>query len=105
MAFYGAVFGWTARGSSIAGVPYVVFENDGAAVAGLQPMAGPDWPDDLPPHWMVYFAVRDCDEAAQRAYALGGRVVHRPTNFPMGRYAVLEDPEGGTFSVLAGDRG
>jgi predicted enzyme related to lactoylglutathione lyase len=101
--FYAAVFGWTARGMS-AGVPYVLFENAGAAVAGLQPMVGDGWPDDLPPHWMVYFAVDDCDATARAAYALGGQVVRPPTSTATGRYAVLEDPEGGRFAVLASPR-
>ena len=72
-AFYGAVFGWTARESSMAGVPYVVWECNGETIAGMQPMVGGDWPDDLPPHWMIYFAVRDCDESAGYARELGGR--------------------------------
>ena len=67
-------------------------------------MLGSEWPDDLAPHWMVYFAVADCDRTAADAYALGGRIVSPPTSFSMGRYAVLEDPEGGTFSVLASGR-
>jgi predicted enzyme related to lactoylglutathione lyase len=101
-AFYHAVFGWTARHSSRAGVPYAVWECDGQTIAGMQPMVGDEWPDDLPPHWMIYFAVRDCDETAQYARGLGGRIVQPPTNFAMGRYAIIEDPQGGTFSVLAG---
>jgi predicted enzyme related to lactoylglutathione lyase len=105
VAFYGAVFGWSARGSSMDGAPYVVFEQHGTTVAGLRPMIGADWPDDLPPHWMIYFAVTDCDRTAEHAYALGGRVASRPTTVAMGRYAVIEDPEGGTFSILTSNRG
>jgi predicted enzyme related to lactoylglutathione lyase len=99
-AFYGAAFGWTARGSAPDAAPYVVFERDGATVAGLQPMSD-DWPDDVSPHWMVYFAVENCDATAEHAYALGGQVIQPPTNIAFGRTAVLTDPEGGTFSILA----
>lgn len=101
-SFYGSVFGWVARGSSMGGAPYVVFEHRGQAVAGLLPMIGAEWPVDLPPHWMVYFAVADCDDVVARAVSLGGRISVRPTTYPMGRFAVLNDPQGGTFSVLAG---
>jgi predicted enzyme related to lactoylglutathione lyase len=38
---------------------------------------------------------------AEHVLALGGRVLQPPTTLPIGRYAVLEDPEGGIFSVLA----
>lgn len=100
-AFYGSVFGWLFRNSSMAGLPYIVGDLNGAAICGMQPMIGDDWPDDLPPHWMIYFAVHDCDRSAEHALALGGRVLRPPTTLPIGRYAVLEDPQGGIFSVLA----
>ena len=99
-AFYGSVFGWVARESSMGGMPYIVWEQGGSTIAGMQVMDGFEWPDDLPPHWMIYFAVEDCDGAAGFAQALGGRVVSGPTSLPIGRYAVLEDPQGGTFSIL-----
>ena len=37
----------------------------------------PSWPDDMSPHWMIYFAVADCDETVALARQLGGRVVGR----------------------------
>ena len=101
-AFYGAVFGWVARESSMGGLPYIVWEHQGDTIAGMQPMDSGEWPDDLPPHWMVYFAVGDCDDAAALAQSLGGRVLRPPTSLPIGRYAVLQDPQGGTFSILRG---
>ncbi len=103
ISFYGAVFGWQARTTTVAGAPYVALEHRGRTIAGLQPM-GRDWPDDLSPHWMLYFAVSDCDRVAENAYALGGRVLSTPVTAAMGRYAVIEDPEGGIFSILASNR-
>ncbi|MFG1605595.1 VOC family protein [Actinoplanes sp. NPDC049265] len=99
-AFYGEVFGWTARDSPAVGMPYLIWERDGRMLGGLQPMVGAGWPADLAAHWMPYFAVRHCDEAADLAHELGGHIVRRPTNFAMGRYAVIDDPEGGTFSIM-----
>ncbi|MFC7529420.1 VOC family protein [Actinoplanes sp. GCM10030250] len=101
MAFYGAVFGWTFRDAHVSGLPYVIGERNRTSVAGIQLMVGSAWPDDLPPHWLVYFAVTDCDAAAEHAYALGGRIVHQPTSISVGRYALVEDPQGGTFAILA----
>jgi predicted enzyme related to lactoylglutathione lyase len=100
-AFYRSVFGWSARDSLMGGVPYVVWEQGGQTLAGMQPMDGPGWPDDMSPHWMIYFAVADCDETVELARRLGGRVIGTPETFAMGRYAVLQDPQGGTFSILA----
>jgi hypothetical protein len=35
---------------------------------------------------------------------LGGTVLQPPTSLPIGRYAVLADPQGGMFAVLASNR-
>jgi predicted enzyme related to lactoylglutathione lyase len=102
--FYSTVFGWTGRDSSMAGLPYVVWDNNGTTVGGMQPMIGEEWPIDMPPHWMVYFAVHDCDISAEYTRTLGGRVLQPPTTRPIGRYAVVEDPQGGIFAILAGGR-
>jgi predicted enzyme related to lactoylglutathione lyase len=56
----------------------------------------------VPAHWMTYFQVADCDERAQWVAAHGGRVVIEPTDIPgTGRFAVLQDPQGAVFSVMA----
>ena len=101
MAFYGAVFGWGFRNSAMDGLPYIVAKVSETPVCGMQPMVGDEWPDDMSPHWMVYFAVHDCDISAQHTVALGGEVLQPPTSVPIGRYAVLADPQGGLFSILA----
>jgi predicted enzyme related to lactoylglutathione lyase len=100
-AFYSSVFGWAWRDSSMGGLPYVVCENQGTTICGMQPMVGEEWPIDMPPHWMIYLAVHDCDISATDSLALGGRVLQPPTDLPIGRYAVLEDPQGGIFSILS----
>jgi predicted enzyme related to lactoylglutathione lyase len=55
----------------------------------------------IAPHWMVYFAVDDADVAADRAWRAGGHVPHPPFDSAHGRMAVLADPGGAVFSVLA----
>jgi uncharacterized protein len=99
-AFYGHVFGWVARDSQAAGMPHLTWERGGRMIGGLQPMVGPGWPADLAAHWMPYFAVRHCDETTDLARGLGGQIVRAPANVAMGRYAVIEDPEGGIFSIM-----
>lgn len=101
VAFYGEVFGWTARAQPLHDVPYLVWERGGRMVGGLMPMVGDSWPADMSAHWMIYFAVEDCDATAARAFRLGGSVPASPTTTPMGRYAVINDPQGATFSILA----
>jgi predicted enzyme related to lactoylglutathione lyase len=49
---------------------------------------------------MNYFAVDDCDKAAEKAAELGGSVAQGPFDSPYGRIAVLADPSGASFSVM-----
>jgi predicted enzyme related to lactoylglutathione lyase len=103
-AFYGAVFDWSFRDTRMGELPYVICERNHSQVAGMQLMIGSAWPDDLLPHWLVYFAVGDCDIAADHAYALGARIIYPPVTIDVGRYAVLEDPQGAMFAILAATR-
>lgn len=98
--FYPAVLGWAATEHDTGDVPYTVWTLRDREVAGMLPM-DERWPTDLPPHWMAYFAVEDTDTAAVTAERLGGRVLVAPTDIPPGRFAVLGDPQGAVFSVLA----
>ena len=99
-AFYGEVFGWEAETSPVGITIYTEWSNPGGPpVAGMLFM-DEEWPREIPPHWMVYFAVADCDATAALAAELGGAVPVPPTELPVGRFAVLSDPQGGHFSIL-----
>jgi len=99
--FYAAVFGWEIRPMD-ENEPggYRLVQLGARTVAGMLPMDGEDW-GDMPSHWMTYFAVDDCDATALRAAELGGTVGVEPTDLPIGRFAVIADPEGAHFSVMA----
>jgi len=60
-----------------------------------------NWPAEVPPHWMVYFSVADTDASAARVTELGGNVSVPPFDTSAGRIAVVNDPHGGTFSIIA----
>lgn len=95
--FYGAVFGWEAKDTPNGDTKYTLWRLRGRPVAGMMQATGPA---ELPPLWMVYFAVEDCDATAQRAAELGGQIAVRPTKNPQGRFAVLNDPHGAVFSII-----
>jgi predicted enzyme related to lactoylglutathione lyase len=101
-AFYGAFLGWTFADTNEPGMPYTLIEGDGGRhVGGLFVMPA-EMSATVPAHWMTYFQVADCDERAQWVAAHGGRVVIEPTDIPgTGRFAVLQDPQGAVFSVMA----
>lgn len=71
---------------------------NGEGIGGMIEMDD-QW-EGVPNHMMVYFAVEDCDATAKLAADNGGRVCVPPTEIPSGRFSVLEDPQGCTFSVL-----
>lgn len=97
--FYAAVFGWDAVSRGAAGSPFGEWQLGGRTVGGMVQM-NEMWPPEVPSHWMVYFAVDDTDAAAARAERLGGKISVPPTDIPPGRFAVLNDPQGGFFSVI-----
>ncbi len=96
-AFYAALLSLDV--APLEGMAYWTLERDGAPQAGVMQMDG-DWPADLPPHWMNYFAVADTDAAADTVRRLGGEVHVPPFDTPFGRIAVVSDPAGAMFSLI-----
>ena len=98
--FYGEVFNWDAEESPMGSIAYTTWKMGEQEIAGMMSMVGDEWPADLPPHWMTYFAVTDTDAVANQASQLGGSISVAPTDLPVGRFAVLSDPQGAFFSVI-----
>jgi uncharacterized protein len=102
-AFYGAVFGWETDTFPVGEAEFILWRLPGFeggepqqpvpadVVAVGAPGAQPRWDVDL---W-----VEDPDATADKTARLGGTVLMAPMDTPMGRRAVLADPQGGTFSV------
>ena len=102
-AFYAAVFGWGANKSDMGAFMYTEYTVDGRGIAGMMPM-GEEFPPEVPPHWLVYFAVADCDASAALVTELGGQIHVPPSDIPMvGRFALCQDPQGAMFSLMALD--
>jgi predicted enzyme related to lactoylglutathione lyase len=97
--FYAKVLGWAHRTMSMGDFDYTVSSVGKLEVAGMMPMTGPMW-EGVPPHWMVYFAVADTDETCRKIEASGGKVCVPPTDISVGRFAVVNDPQGAMFSII-----
>jgi predicted enzyme related to lactoylglutathione lyase len=99
--FYGKVFGWTVEEQEMPGMgTYHVWKDGEHVRGGMMDMTGMA-PDDAPPNWLVYFTVPDADAAAETTKAAGGQVVNGPIDISVGRMAVLADPQGAFFAVMA----
>jgi len=101
--FYSNVFAWSKQALPASPVEYTIFHN-GDRIAGgmykITPEMGP-----MPPHWLVYFAVEDCDAKTEQAKELGGRVMRAPEDIPeVGRFSILTDPQGAAFAIIKLDR-
>jgi hypothetical protein len=112
-AFYGAVFGWEARGPMWC-LPGYGETQDGKEPGFLRRHAEAGTPEgftdafgwlqvqeDAPSSWDVTFAVDDAAAVAARAVDLGGTVVVAPFDAGQAQIAVLADPSGATFTVSA----
>jgi predicted enzyme related to lactoylglutathione lyase len=112
IAFYRAAFGWRIADEG----GYTFIGNDSGQFGGVVKLAG-DWEDhaflaaigrargeklSVPPHWMVFFTVDDCEAFTDAAEGLGAQVTGRPEPLhTVGTFAVLRDPQGVYFSVLS----
>ncbi|SDD93755.1 hypothetical protein SAMN05421538_10368 [Paracoccus isoporae] len=101
-AFYGRIFGWNVVDSGMEEFSYHLATIDRVPVAGLMNM--PDDVSGMPPCWMIYFAVDDCDAFCRDATAKGASVHRPPSDIEgTGRFAILADPQGAAFGVLQPD--
>ncbi|HZP31642.1 MAG TPA: VOC family protein [Acidimicrobiia bacterium] len=99
--FYGAVFGWGANDLGAGGpTPYTEWKLGDRSVGGMMAKT-PEMPAEVPPFWGVYFAVADTDATLAKVNELGGGVVMGPMDIEPGRFAVVTDPTGAAFSVIA----
>jgi predicted enzyme related to lactoylglutathione lyase len=94
-SFYAAVFERPVEPMGVPDFDYSTIQVDGQPVAGIWGM-----PERDTARWVTYFAVDDTDAAVRVAAEKGGTVERAAQDSPYGRFALLKDPFGATFSVL-----
>jgi hypothetical protein len=97
--FYGSVFGWGAETHGSGEQAYTEWQLDGRSMAGMIAM-GSNFPPGIPPNWLVYFAVEDCEDTVGRAKKGGAQVMVEPTTIPQGTFSIMADPTGAGFAVI-----
>ncbi len=99
-AFYAAVFGWTTTVNDPDGpMPYTEFKVEDRPVAGMMAKP-PTVPAEVPPNWLVYFAVTNLDTTLAEVARLGGAVLMPEIDMEYGRFAVIADPTGAAVGVI-----
>jgi len=102
-AFYGSVFGWETDTFAIGDLEATLWRLPGFVGGEPQQPVPADViatavPGDTA-RWDIDLWVDDTDATAARAAELGGTVLADPFDMPIGRRAVLADPQGATFSI------
>ncbi|MDQ6650681.1 MAG: VOC family protein [Actinomycetota bacterium] len=98
-SFFSQLLGWSDKQEDMGETTYFTFSLEDREVAGMMPMT--EEMGDVPPSWLTYFAVEDCDAAVASAKQLGAEVISKPMDVPPGRFACLRDPQGAHFAVIA----
>ena len=103
--FYGGLFGWTFKEVPVRDTRYAEAIVNGAQVAGLIQKPIPPG-GGRRPSWLTFFATADVDATTDVATHYGARVLFAPRAAAgLGREAVLADPQGAVFALLASSSG
>ncbi len=97
--YFAGLFGWELDETEMGSMTYTMFRQGDGHVGGMMAMTE-EW-GETPSHWMVYFNVADCEATCAKAEELGGNVCVPPTDVEgVGRFAVVNDPQGAYFSII-----
>lgn len=92
--FYPALFGWEVGGSP----EYTEWKNGDKHIGGMMQIQK-EW-GDVPPNWMGYVMVADCDASTAKVKELGGQAYMGPQDIPnYGRFSVVADPQGAVLGL------
>jgi len=98
--FYAELIGWKTKSMDMGPAgEYRMFVRGRKDMAGAVSTNMPQM-KGVPPHWLTYIGVEDVDATCKLAAKLGGKVMMAPMNIPVGRFAVLADPQGAAFAVF-----
>jgi predicted enzyme related to lactoylglutathione lyase len=96
-SFYSAVAGYTRHEQTIGGVNYIRLIGDELPRAVITKVE-----KGFAPGWIPWVVVADVDATVAKAKKLGGKVRKAAWNAgDLGRIALLQDPTGGVFGVVA----
>jgi len=98
-AFYGELFGWEAREMPMPGGAYSMLHIGGKLVAGAGKLPPEEKKAGAGPHWLSHVYVTNCNDATNKAKALGAKVLQAPTHVGPGTMAVVQDPTGGVLAL------
>jgi predicted enzyme related to lactoylglutathione lyase len=99
--FYSSLFGWSTEDFDDGS--YTIVRVGDKSNGGIRPQS--DQELGIPPNWLPYFAVENCDQSASKASELGANALVPPMDVPVAdnsRIAVIADPQGAVFGLFSG---
>ncbi len=97
-AFYGKLLGWEMEEFEM-NMPYTVVKAGDEGTGGI--MKIPAEAEGMPPQWGAYVTVTDVDDLSRRVEEIGGKLVVPLTDIPeVGRFCVIQDPQGATLGLI-----
>jgi predicted enzyme related to lactoylglutathione lyase len=104
--FYRAVVGWEiSESGSPVGTGAMDYRgiqrSDGGMAGGVLEMSQDMIAGGARPGWLAYFHVADVDATVARVEALGGKTHMPPRTIDVGTMAMVADPQGAPFYVMA----
>lgn len=102
--FYTKVVGWNGADQTMADLDfrYTLLSAGRRPVAGLMQFTGEMGDEGARAGWLGVIGVTDTDETARRVVEAGGALLKGPDDIPnVGRHALLADPGGAVFELLA----
>lgn len=97
--FYSDLFGWKFEDMPTEEMIYSVVQTNEDGIGGIMPM--PKEAPPMPPFWGIYVTVDEVDKTVEKASTMGATVTVPPRDIEgVGRFAVLQDPQGAIISVI-----
>ncbi len=102
--FYSELFGWEYEVDTSTGTRYTMAKVNGELVAGI--MEQPEECKGMPPSWDIYVTTDDVDATTAKVEELGGKVLRAPADIPgVGRFSVIQDPQGAVIMAMSYKQG
>lgn len=99
-SFYTKLFGWETEDMPMPDMVYTVVKAGGKGIGGITTLPKNTAPG-VPPMWGVYVTVADVDATARTAEQLGAKLLVPPQDIPkVGRFCVIQDPQGAVISAI-----
>jgi predicted enzyme related to lactoylglutathione lyase len=102
--FYGPVVGWTIAGHAdpqAGGMDYrMIVRGDGGNAGGVLGLTKQMCDGGARPCWLGYIYTPDVDAAIAAIQADGGKLQMPATDLPVGRIAMVTDPQGAPFYLM-----